>query len=74
MDTTIIVDAFRLLPQESRVELLCQLWDQVVDDGWMPPLDDDRKAELNRRWVEFAADRSKGLTWNEVLAHARRRQ
>lgn len=71
MDTNVIVDAFRSLPQETRVELLCQLWDQVTDEGWIPELSDARKAELDRRWAEFSADRSSGLSWDQIAAELR---
>lgn len=71
MDTNTIVDAFRSLPQETRVELLCQLWDQVTDEGWIPELSDERKAELDRRWAEFCADPSSGLTWDQIVADLR---
>lgn len=73
MDTSVIFDAFQSLPRESRVELLCQLWDQVTDDVWVPPLSSERKAELDRRWAKFSADRSSGQTWDQVVAEARSR-
>jgi putative addiction module component (TIGR02574 family) len=72
MDTTAILEAFRALPPDKRLEVLCQLWDQLLDDGWMPPLDDERKAELDRRWANFRANPASGLTWEQVVAHVRR--
>ena len=72
MDTTATLQAFQGLPMEDRLELLFQLWDQLLDDGWTPTLDDERKAELDRRWANFRANPESGLTWDQVLAHVRR--
>jgi putative addiction module component (TIGR02574 family) len=72
MDTTALVQAFGALPPEDRLELLYQLWDQLLDDGWKPTLDDERKAELERRWAKFRASPASGLTWDQVVAEVRR--
>jgi putative addiction module component (TIGR02574 family) len=55
MDTSTALQAFQTLPMTDRVELLCQLWDQLLDDGWQPRLDDGLKAELDRRWANYIA-------------------
>ncbi|MCI0465107.1 MAG: addiction module protein [Gemmataceae bacterium] len=72
MDTTATLQAFQTLPLEDRLELLFQLWDQVLDDGWKPTLDDELKAELDRRWANYRANPASGLTWEQVVAHVRR--
>ena len=72
MNASAILESFRQLPQPDRLELLGQLWDQLLDDGWTPTLGDARKAELDRRWEAFRADPQSGLTWDEVVAHVRR--
>jgi putative addiction module component (TIGR02574 family) len=72
MDTTAALQAFQALPLEDRLELLFQLWDQLLDDGWRPTLDDELKAELDRRWANFRANPESGLTWDQVRAHVRR--
>jgi putative addiction module component (TIGR02574 family) len=66
------MQAFQTLTLEERLELLFQLWDQVVDEGWQPVLDDELKAELDRRWENFRANPSSGRTWDQVVAHVRR--
>jgi putative addiction module component (TIGR02574 family) len=66
------MQAFQALPLEERLELLWQLWDQLLDDGWKPALDDERKAELDRRWANYCANPESGLTWEQVVAHVRR--
>jgi putative addiction module component (TIGR02574 family) len=72
MDTTATLQALQALPLEDRLELLFQLWDQLLDDGWKPTLDDELKAELDRRWANFRANPASGLTWEQVVAHVRR--
>jgi putative addiction module component (TIGR02574 family) len=66
VDTSVIFDAFRELPQDGRLEGLCQLWDQMLDEGWVPAIDDERKAELDRRWEQFRANPASGRTWDQV--------
>jgi putative addiction module component (TIGR02574 family) len=72
MDTTATLQAIQTLPMEDRVELLFQLWDQLLDEGWQPALSDELKAELDRRWENFQANPDSGLTWEQVVAHVRR--
>lgn len=72
MDTTATLQALHAWPLEERVELLFQLWDQPLDEGWKPALGDERKAELDRRWANFHANPASGRTWEQVLAHLRR--
>jgi putative addiction module component (TIGR02574 family) len=72
MDLSATLQAFHALPLEERMELLFQLWDQLLDEGWEPPLDDELKAELDRRWANFCANPAGGRTWEQVVAHLRR--
>lgn len=72
MDTTATLQAFQTLPLEDRLELLFELWDQVLADGWKPTIDDELKAELDRRWANYQANPASGLTWEQVVAHVRR--
>ena len=72
MNASAILEAFRELPPVNRLELLGQLWDQLLDDGWTPTLDEARKEELDRRWGAFCANPQSGLTWDEVAAQVRR--
>jgi putative addiction module component (TIGR02574 family) len=67
MDTTATVQAFQALPMEERLELLFELWDRLLDDGWKPTLDDELQAALERRWAHFRANPASGLTWDEVV-------
>src|SRR6266478_4255707 len=53
MDTTATLQAVQSLPLEDRLELLFQLWDQLLDEGWQPTLSEELKAELDRRWANY---------------------
>lgn len=57
---------------EERLDFLFQLWDQLIEGGWQPELTDDLKAELDRRLAAHAADPTRVLTWEQVVAHVRR--
>jgi putative addiction module component (TIGR02574 family) len=57
---------------EERLEFLFRAWDQLVEDGWQPELTDELKAELDRRLAAQAADPTRVLTWEQVVAHVRR--
>ncbi len=74
MDTQATLQAAHALPLPDRLELLFQLWDQFLDEGWEPALSDDVQAELDRRWANFQANPNSGLSWEQVVAHVRRAQ
>jgi putative addiction module component (TIGR02574 family) len=72
VDTTATLQAVQTLSLPERLELLFQLWDQLLDEGWEPGLTDELKAELDRRWANYQANPASGLTWEQVVAHVRR--
>ena len=71
MDKIATLQALQKEPLEDRLELLLQLWDQLLDEGWNQPFDEQRKTELNRRWENFLAHPESGLTWEQVAAEVR---
>jgi putative addiction module component (TIGR02574 family) len=72
MDTTTTLQAMQTLPPEDRLDLLFQMWDQLLDEGWQPVLRDELKAELDRRWANYKTNPGSGATWEQVVAHVRR--
>ena len=58
--------------EQDRLELVHALWDQLVDDGFTPAIDDELNEELDRRWAAHKADPTKTYSLAEVLAHVRR--
>jgi putative addiction module component (TIGR02574 family) len=61
-------------PVEDQLELVFRLWDQITDAGWRPAPSPELLAELDRRLAAHAADPSRVLTWEQVVAHVRRRR
>ena len=57
---------------EDRLEVLFQMWDQLLDEGWQPALSDKVKSELDRRWADFRANPGSGLSEDQVMNHVRR--
>jgi putative addiction module component (TIGR02574 family) len=72
VDPTTTLQAVQTWPMEERLEFLFRAWDQLVEDGWQPELTDELKAELDRRLAAQAADPTRVLTWEQVVAHVRR--
>jgi putative addiction module component (TIGR02574 family) len=59
---------------EDRLELVFQLWDQLVDDGWQPEPTDVLVAELDRRLTAHEANPTDVRTWEQVLERVRKRR
>jgi putative addiction module component (TIGR02574 family) len=74
MNTTAALQALQGFPLEARVEILFQLWDQLLDAGWKPELDEEFKAELEQRWQDHQANPASGKTWDQVLEGIRHRK
>ena len=72
MDTTGTLDTVRNWPVEDQLELVFQLWDQIVDAGWRPTPSPELLAELQRRLAAHTAHPTRALTWEQVVAHVRR--
>ena len=72
MDTTATLDAVRGWPVEDQLDLVFRLWDQITDAGWRPSPSPELLAELHRRLAAHAADPGRALTWEQVVAHAKR--
>ncbi len=71
MDTTATLDAVRGWPVEDRLDLVFRLWDQIADSGWQASPSPELLAELDRRLAAHAADPSRVLTWDQVVASLR---
>lgn len=61
------------LSRDEQLDLLDQLWRALGRDPRALPLSDAQKVELDRRLDELETDGPVGLTWDEVVAHARAR-
>ena len=72
MDATATLDTVKAWPVQDQLELVFRLWDQIVDAGWQPSPSPELIAELQRRLAAYDADPSRGMTWDQVVAHANR--
>jgi len=68
------LQAVRSWPLQEQLDFAFQVWDAIVDAGWRPELSPELKAELDRRIAAHEADPTRALTWEQVLAHVRRRR
>ncbi len=57
---------------EDQLDLVFRVWDQIVEQGWLPKPSEELKAELDRRLASHQADPSRALSWEQVVAHVRR--
>jgi putative addiction module component (TIGR02574 family) len=74
MNPADILEAVCDWPVEERLALAFDLWDQIVDGtrGLQP--NPEVKAELERRVAAHEGDPSRVLTWDQVVAHVKRRR
>jgi len=72
MDPTATLRAVQAWPLEDQLELVCRLWDQLVEAGWQPELTDELKDELDRRLAAYESDPTNVLTWEQVVARVKR--
>lgn len=70
MHPTAAFDAVRGWPVEDQLDLVFRLWDQITDAGWRPTPSPELFAEFDRRLAAHAADPSRAMTWEQVVAHA----
>lgn len=59
-------ELMKLTPAE-RIELVQDLWDSI-EEHELPPLSDEEKEELDRRFAEHLRDPGSALKWEDVKA------
>ena len=57
-------------PVEDRVRLVQAVWDRLVDQGHEPDLNDELKAELDRRLEAHRLNPRAAIPWERVEAEA----
>lgn len=70
MDTSAVWQAIKSWPREDQIALAFRLWDESIDDGWVPEPSDDVIEELDRRLAAYEADPNKFVTWDQIRAKA----
>jgi putative addiction module component (TIGR02574 family) len=74
MDTTVALQTIRQWPVEDQLNLVFQLWDQLVESGWRPEPNEELIAELDRRLAAHEANPCNVRTWEQVLERVRKPQ
>ena len=68
MDRASALVELQTLPLEERLEFVFDAWDQIDAAGWQPEMPAELKIEIERRLKAHAADPSRVLTWEQVVA------
>jgi putative addiction module component (TIGR02574 family) len=69
MNKSLLKEALELTPAE-RVELVGEIWDSIAPHD-MPPLTDEQKQEIERRYEAMVRDPGRGSKWDDVEARLR---
>lgn len=67
MNKALLKELVEELTPEERLQLAEDLWDSVASSE-EPPLTDEQKRELDRRWAEYQKNPERGAPWEEVRA------
>jgi putative addiction module component (TIGR02574 family) len=73
MSVDAILDAIRALSPEERAEFDARLESEAPPEQ-LPELSPELKAELERRVANARANPGAGYTWDEVVAHVKRKK
>jgi putative addiction module component (TIGR02574 family) len=65
-------DEMRSWPLEKRLDFLFQMWDDIINGSWHPPLTDELAAELKQRWDAYQANPRDVRTWDEIESRFKR--
>jgi putative addiction module component (TIGR02574 family) len=66
MNKSLLKEALELTPTE-RVEFVGEIWDSIAPHD-MPPLTDEQKQDIERRYEAMVNDPSRGSKWDDVEA------
>ena len=67
------LEEVRSWPVADQLDLVFQLWDQIVDNGWTPRPSAELEAELLRKLAAHDPDPTRALTGELVVAHVQHR-
>lgn len=72
MSVATIIEQIEELNPDEKADLVYQVWNQLVDSGWQPPLSESHAAVIDRRLQALDANPRAVLTWDEIVAYVRR--
>ena len=70
MDYQAVLNEVESWPVDDRVRLVQDVWDQLANQGYVPELTAEIKAELDRRIEELDRNPAAGIPWEAVKARA----
>jgi putative addiction module component (TIGR02574 family) len=73
MSLSTTLSAIRAMSLEERIRLVQAVWDEIAAEQPAIALDDEFKAELDRRIAAYEADPSKAVPWEQVQAKVEQR-
>jgi putative addiction module component (TIGR02574 family) len=69
-----IREAIKRLSVDERLELVCEIWDDIAEEGNELPLSAEQMAELDRRIDEMERHPNRGLTLEEFRQYLQERR
>ena len=72
MELKEILSAIDGWPAEERLQLMEQIWDGLIDEGFEPELTQELKDTLDCRLSSLDADPDNVTSWEAIKRHARR--
>ena len=72
MSVATILKLIEELNPDEKADLVYHVWNQLVDSGWQPPLSESHATVLDRLLAVLNANPSAVLSWDEIVAYARR--
>jgi putative addiction module component (TIGR02574 family) len=74
MSAAIDLTAIKALPIDERLRIVEDIWDSIADDSDLPHIDDELRAELDRRIADMEANPDDVCTWEEIVTYVRRKR
>ncbi|MBX9679755.1 MAG: hypothetical protein K2X38_13410 [Gemmataceae bacterium] len=71
-DVLTMLETIAQWPSSQQADFFQLAWDQLVDSGWLPEVDDELKAELDRRGSELDEKPDSAISFADAVAYWRR--
>ena len=72
MSVTTIIEQIENLNPDEKADLMCQVWNQLVDSHGPPPLSPSHAEVIDRRQKSLDENPQATRTWDEIVASVRR--
>lgn len=72
MSVATIIEQIEDLNPDEKADLVYQVWNQLVDSHWQPPLSPSHAEVIDRRLKSLDENPQATLTWDEIVAYVKR--